>query len=68
MVEFFAFALLHSLDLSEGPDMKMLHTHLTLDQFLGNFDGSLTEGTAILGTDLSTHCKIGRLITVGLEQ
>lgn len=46
----------------------MLVTYLTLDQFLGNLDGSLAEGTAVLATDFRAHGEVGRLVTVGLKQ
>lgn len=45
----------------------MLATYLTLDQLLGNLDGSLAEGAAVLATDLRAHSEVGRVITVGLK-
>lgn len=41
-------------------------THLTLDQLLGHFDGCLTEGSSVLGTDLRTNSQEWRVITVRL--
>ena len=40
--------------------------NLAFDHLLGDFDGGFTEGSPVLGTHLSPHCQIRRVITVCL--